>query len=180
MSTIHVDVVSAEESIFSGEATLVSLPGEVGELGILPKHAPLITRIKPGAVRIQRADNKEEEFVFVVADTAIRGKDLDEAKANEAIRLAQEAVQNAKGELDLAKAQSELATMVAQLATIARLRKKYSTPTRRPVHMGLACQSPQYPLRAFFIHGCVGAAGVLMACWRTWAGVSPVQRRTAR
>ena len=138
MSTIHVDVVSAEELIFSGEATLVSLPGEVGELGILPKHAPLITRIKPGAVRIQRADNKEEEFVFVaggilevqpgcvtvLADTAIRGKDLDEAKANEAKRLAEEAVQNAKGELDLAKAQSELAIMVAQLAAIARLRHK--------------------------------------------------------
>jgi F-type H+-transporting ATPase subunit epsilon len=138
MSTIHVDVVSAEESIFSGEATLVSLPGEVGELGILPKHAPLITRIKPGAVRIQRADNQEEEFVFVaggilevqpgcvtvLADTAIRGKDLDEAKANEAKRLAEEAVSNAKGELDLAAAQSELAELVAQLAAIRRLRKK--------------------------------------------------------
>jgi F-type H+-transporting ATPase subunit epsilon len=138
MSTIHVDVVSAEESIFSGEATVVSLPGEVGELGILPKHAPLITRIKPGAVRIVRADNKEVEFVFVaggilevqpdcvtvLADTAIRGKDLDEAKAREAMRLAEEAVTNAKGELDLAKAQSELATMVAQLAAIARLRNK--------------------------------------------------------
>ncbi|MEY4765532.1 MAG: hypothetical protein RI907_2205 [Pseudomonadota bacterium] len=138
MSTIHVDVVSAEESIFSGEASVVSLPGEVGELGILPKHAPLITRIKPGAVRIVRADNKEVEFVFVaggilevqpdrvtvLADTAIRGKDLDEAKANEAKRLAEEAVQNAKGELDLAKAQSELAIMVAQLAAIQRLRAK--------------------------------------------------------
>ncbi|HEX5312158.1 MAG: F0F1 ATP synthase subunit epsilon [Burkholderiales bacterium] len=138
MSTIHVDVVSAEESIFSGEATLVSLPGEVGELGILPRHTPLITRIKPGAVRIQRADNNEEEFVFVaggilevqphcvtvLADTAIRGADLDEAKANEAKRLAEEALQNAKGDLDLAKAQSELAVMVAQLAAIQRLRKK--------------------------------------------------------
>ncbi|TBO29352.1 F0F1 ATP synthase subunit epsilon [Aquabacterium lacunae] len=136
MSTIHVDVVSAEESIFSGEATVVSVPGEVGELGILPKHAPLITRIKPGAVRIQRADNQQEEFVFVaggilevqpncvtvLADTAIRGKDLDEAKANEAKRLAEEAVQNAKGDLDLAKAQSELTEMVAQLAAIRRLR----------------------------------------------------------
>ena len=136
MSTIHVDVVSAEESIFSGEATVVSVPGEVGELGILPKHAPLITRIKPGAVRIQRADNQEEEFVFVaggilevqpncvtvLADTAIRGKDLDEAKANEAKRLAEEAVQTAKGDLDLAKAQSELTEMVAQLAAIRRLR----------------------------------------------------------
>ncbi len=138
MSTIHVDVVSAEESIFSGEATVVSVPGEVGELGILPRHAPLITRIKPGAVRIQRADTKEEEFVFVaggilevqpdrvtvLADTAIRGKDLDEAKAAEAKRLAEEAVQNAKGELDLAKAQSELTALVAQIAAIQRLRKK--------------------------------------------------------
>ena len=138
MSTIHVDVVSAEESIFSGEATLVSLPGESGELGILPRHTPLITRIKPGAVRIQRADNKEEEFVFVaggilevqphcvtvLADTAIRGKDLDEAKANEAKCLAEEAVQNAKGDLDLAKAQNELMELVAQLAAIRRLRKK--------------------------------------------------------
>lgn len=138
MSTIHVDVVSAEESLFSGEATLVSLPGESGELGILPRHTPLITRIKAGAVRIQRADNKEEEFVFVaggilevqpgtvtvLADTAIRGKDLDESKANEAKRLAQEAVQNAKGDLDLARAQSELQIMIAQLAAIQRLRGK--------------------------------------------------------
>ena len=138
MSTIHVDVVSAEELIFSGEATLVSLPGEVGELGILPRHTPLITRIKPGAVRIQRADNNEEEFVFVaggilevqphcvtgLAETAIRGHDLDEAKASEAKRLAEEAVQNAKGELDLARAQSELAELVAQLAAIRRLQHK--------------------------------------------------------
>ncbi len=138
MSTIHVDVVSAEELIFSGEATLVSLPGEVGELGILPRHTPLITRIKPGAVRIQRADNNEEEFVFVaggilevqphcvtvLADTAIRGRDLDEAKATEAKRLAEEAVQNAKGELDLARAQSELTELVAQLAAIRRFRHK--------------------------------------------------------
>lgn len=138
MSTIHVDVVSAEESIFSGEATVVSVPGEVGELGILPRHAPLITRIKPGAVRIQRADNKEEEFVFVaggivevqpdrvtvLADTAIRGKDLDQAKAQEAIRMAQEAVTNAKSDLDLAKAQSELAVFAAQLAALRRLTKK--------------------------------------------------------
>ena len=135
MSTIHVDVVSAEESIFSGEATVVSVPGEVGELGILPKHAPLITRIKPGAVRIQRADNKEEEFVFVaggivevqpgcvtvLADTAIRGKDLDQAKALEAKRLAEEAVSTAKGDIDLARAQGELQELVAQLAAIRRL-----------------------------------------------------------
>jgi F-type H+-transporting ATPase subunit epsilon len=138
MSTIHVNVVSAEESIFSGEATLVAVPGEVGELGIMPRHAPLITRIKAGAVRIQRADNQGEEFVFVaggivevqpdcvtvLADTAIRGKDLDEAKALEAKRLAEEAIQNAKSDLDLAKAQSELAVFAAQLAALRRLTKK--------------------------------------------------------
>src|SRR5438270_13585487 len=109
MATRQVDVVSAEESIFSGEAKFAALPGEVGELGIYPRHTPLITRIKPGAVRIVRADNDEEEFVFVaggileiqpgsvtvLADTAIRGKDLDEAKANEAKKNAEEAMQNA-------------------------------------------------------------------------------------
>ena len=138
MATIHVDVVSAEESIFSGEAKFVALPGENGELGILPRHTPLITRIKPGAVRIQRADNGQEEFVFVaggilevqpnavtvLADTAIRGKDLDEAKANEAKRAAEEALQNQSSDLDLARAQSELAVAAAQLAAIARLRRK--------------------------------------------------------
>ena len=121
--TIHVDVVSAEESIFSGEAKFVALPGEVGELGIYPRHTPLITRIKPGAVRIERADNGEEEFVFVaggilevqpgsvtvLADTAIRGKDLDEAKASEAKQAAEEAMKNAKSDIDFAKAQGEFA-----------------------------------------------------------------------
>lgn len=138
MSTIHVDVVSAEESLFSGEATLVALPGENGELGILPRHTPLITRIRPGAVRIQRADNGEEEFVFVaggilevqpnavtvLADTAIRGKDLDEAKATEAKRLAEEAMKNAKTDIDFAKAQGEFAAMAAQIAAVRRLRRK--------------------------------------------------------
>jgi F-type H+-transporting ATPase subunit epsilon len=138
MATIHVDVVSAEQSIFSGEATFVALPGEAGELGILPRHTPLITRIKPGAVRIQRADTGEEEFVFVaggilevqpgsvtvLADTAIRGHDLDEAKATEAKQLAAEAMKNAKSDLDLAKAQGEFAAMAAQLAAIRRFRKK--------------------------------------------------------
>ena len=137
MVTIHVDVVSAEEQIFSGEAKFVALPGENGELGILPRHTPLITRIKPGAVRIERADNGEEEFVFVaggilevqpgavtvLADTAIRGHDLDEAKANEAKKAAEEALKNAKSDLDLAKAQSEVAVMAAQLAAIQKLRK---------------------------------------------------------
>ena len=137
MATLHVDVVSAEESIFSGEAKFVALPGEAGELGILPRHTPLITRIKPGAVRIERADNGEEEFVFVaggilevqpgsvtvLADTAIRGHDLDEAKANEARKLAEEALRNAKSDIDVAKAQSELHVMAAQLAAIQKLRR---------------------------------------------------------
>ena len=136
--TIHVDVVSAEEEIFSGEAEFVALPGESGELGIYPRHAPLITRIKPGAVRIQRADSGEEEFVFVaggilevqpgsvtvLADTAIRGKDLDEAKATEAKRLAEEAMKNAKSDIDFAKAQSEFAAMAAQIAALRKFRKK--------------------------------------------------------
>ena len=137
MSTIHVDVVSAEEAIFSGEAKFVVLPGEAGELGIYPKHAPLITRIKPGAVRIHKADDSEE-FVFVaggilevqpnvitvLADTAIRGHDLDEAKASEALKLAEEARANAKNEIDFAKATSEFAIMAAQIAAIRKLRGK--------------------------------------------------------
>jgi F-type H+-transporting ATPase subunit epsilon len=130
-------VVSAEESIFSGEARFVALPGEAGELGIYPRHTPLITRIRPGAVRIEKADGSEE-FVFVaggvlevqpdhvtvLSDTAIRGKDLDEAKAGEARKAAEEAVKNAKSDIDLAAAQSEFAAMAAQLAAIAKLRKK--------------------------------------------------------
>ncbi len=137
MNTIQVEVVSAEESIFSGPATFVALPGEAGELGILPGHVPLITRIKPGAVRIQKADG-DEEFVFVaggilevqpkvvtvLSDTAIRGKDLDEAKANEARKAAEEALKNAKSDVDLAKAQSELAIMAAQIAALRKYRQK--------------------------------------------------------
>jgi F-type H+-transporting ATPase subunit epsilon len=136
--TIQVDVVSAEAGIFSGEAKFVALPGELGELGIYPRHTPLITRIKPGAVRIVRADNNEEEFVFVaggilevqpgtvtvLADTAIRGHDLDEAKASEAKKRAEEAMRDAKSDIDLAAAQSEFATMAAQLAAIQKLRRK--------------------------------------------------------
>ena len=138
MSTIHVDVVSAEESIFSGEAKFVALPGEAGELGIYPRHTPLITRIKPGAVRIIRADNDKEEFVFVaggileiqpdvvtvLADTAIRAHDLDEAKASEALKAAEEARTNAKSDIDFAKATSEFAIMAAQIAAIRKLRGK--------------------------------------------------------
>lgn len=135
MATIHVDVVSAEESIFSGEAQFVALPGENGELGILPQHTPLITRIKPGAVRIQKTDG-QEEFIFVaggilevqphgvtvLADTAVRGKDLDEAKAAEAKAAAEEALKNAKSDIDLAAAQAELATLAAQIAAARKLR----------------------------------------------------------
>jgi len=138
MATIQVDVVSAEENIFSGEAKFVALPGESGELGILPRHTPLITRIKAGAVRIERADNGEEEFVFVaggileiqpgkvtvLADTAVRGRDLDEAKALEARKQAEQAMKNAKTDVDFAKAQGEFATMAAQIAAIAKLRKR--------------------------------------------------------
>ena len=137
MATLHVDVVSAEGSIFSGEAKFVALPGEEGELGILPRHTPLITRIKPGAVRIERADNGEEEFVFVaggilevqpgtvtvLADTAIRGRDLDEAAANEARKRAEEDIRNAKNEVDLAKAQGEFAAMAAQIAALRKFRR---------------------------------------------------------
>ena len=138
MNTIHVDVVSAEESIFSGEAAFVALPGEAGELGIYPRHTPLITRVKPGSVRIQLADGSEE-FVFVaggilevqpnrvtvLSDTAIRGKDLDEEKANEAKRQAEEALKNAKSEVDVARIQSELAIMAAEIAAARRfIRKK--------------------------------------------------------
>jgi F-type H+-transporting ATPase subunit epsilon len=138
MNTIHVDVVSAEESIFSGEARFVALPGEGGELGIYPRHTPLITRIKAGSVRIEMADGSEE-FVFVaggllevqphcvtvLSDTAVRGKDLDEEKANAAKAAAEEALKNAKGELDIARIQSEIAIMAAEISAARKfLRKK--------------------------------------------------------
>ena len=136
-NTIHVDVVSAESQIFSGEALFVALPGEAGELGIYPKHTPLITRIRPGAVRIEKADGSEE-FVFVaggilevqpngvtvLADTAIRGADLDEAKASAAKKQAEEAMQSQDSKIDYAKAQAELASAIAQLAAIQRLRSR--------------------------------------------------------
>jgi F-type H+-transporting ATPase subunit epsilon len=136
MNTIHVDVVSAEESIFEGEAEFVALPGESGELGIYPQHTPLITRIKPGAVRIKLAGRIDEELVFVaggilevqpnrvtvLADTAIRGGDLDEAKAEEARKRAEEALMNRDASIDYAMAQAELASAVAQLAAIRKLR----------------------------------------------------------
>ena len=137
--TIHVDVVSATELIFSGEAEFVALPGEAGELGIYPRHTPLITRIRPGAVRIKVVGQAEEEFVFVaggllevqpnavtvLADTAIRGHDLDEAKATAAKKLAEEAMLNKESVIDYAKAQAELASAIGQLAAIAKIRAKH-------------------------------------------------------
>jgi F-type H+-transporting ATPase subunit epsilon len=136
MTTIRVDVVSAEEAIFSGEAEFVVLPGEAGELGIYPRHAPLITRIKPGVVRIRQAGSAEEDQVFVaggilevqphvvtvLADTAIRAKDLDEAKASEALKAAEESRRNATSELEIAKVEAEMSALAAQLAAIKKLR----------------------------------------------------------
>jgi F-type H+-transporting ATPase subunit epsilon len=136
--TVHVDVVSAEESIFSGLAEFVVLPGEAGELGILPGHMPLMTRIKPGAVRLKLPQQDQEELIFVaggilevqpgvvtvLADTAIRGRDLDEAKALDAKKRAEEAMVDRSAELDYARAQAELAEAVAQLAAIQKLRRK--------------------------------------------------------
>lgn len=136
--TMQVDVVSAEEAIFSGEAEFVVLPGEAGELGIYPRHTPLITRIRPGAVRILPPGGGEEQLIFVaggilevqprvitvLADTAIRGHDLDEAKANEAIKRAEEARRNAKDKQEIATVEGELSMLAAQLAAIRKLRKK--------------------------------------------------------
>ena len=137
-ATIHVDVVSAEEAIFSGEAEFVVLPGEAGELGIYPRHTPLITRIKPGAVRIIPAGGGAEQLIFVaggilevqpqvitvLADTAIRGTDLDEAKAAEALKRAEEARAKAQDRQEIATVEGEMAMLAAQLAAIRRLRKK--------------------------------------------------------
>ena len=135
--TIHVDVVSAEELIFSGLAEFVVLPGEAGDLGILPGHMPLMTRIRPGTVRVKLPNQEAEELFFVaggmlevqpnmvtvLADTAIRGKDLDEAKALDAKKKAEEAMIDRGAALDYARAQAELAEAIAQLAAIKKLRK---------------------------------------------------------
>jgi F-type H+-transporting ATPase subunit epsilon len=137
-ATIHIDVVSAEQAIYSGEAEFVVLPGEVGELGIYPRHTPLITRIRPGEVRIKPAGGGAEELIFVaggilevqprmitvLADTAIRGHDLDEAKANEALKKAEEARAKAQDKQEIAAVEGELAMLAAQLAAIRKLRKK--------------------------------------------------------
>ena len=136
-ATIHVEVVSAEESIYSGEAEFVVLPGVMGELGIYPKHTPLITQIKPGQVRIKIPGQAEETIVFVqggflevqpdvvtvLSDTAIRARDLDEAKALQAKQAAEEAMQNKTSKEEIARAEGELAGAMAQLAAIRRLRK---------------------------------------------------------
>jgi F-type H+-transporting ATPase subunit epsilon len=135
MATLHVDVVSAEASIFSGEAKFVVLPGEAGELGILPGHTPLISRVRPGTLKIVRADDGEENVfvaggilevqpgsVTVLADTAIRAADLDEAKAEAARQKAQEALRNAKDKADIAVVEAELAMLAAQALAARRLR----------------------------------------------------------
>ena len=137
-NTIHVDAVSAEEQIFSGDAEFVVLPGEAGELGIYPRHTPLITRIKPGSVRIKMPGESDEQLIFVaggilevqpslitvLADTAVRGQDLDEAKATEALKRAEEARASAQGKEEIATVEGELAMLAAQLAAIRRLRRK--------------------------------------------------------
>ena len=138
MATIKVDVVSAEESIFSGDAELVSLPGQSGELGILPGHVPLITLIRPGFVRIRVPGKQEPEQVFVaggvlevqpdlvtvLADTAVRSKDLDEAKAGKALEEARALRQKATGELEIAKLEAEMAALAAELVAIKKIRQR--------------------------------------------------------
>jgi F-type H+-transporting ATPase subunit epsilon len=136
-NTIHVDIVSAEGQIFSGEATMLFVPGSQGELGIYPRHAPLLTKLKPGEVRVQPEGQEEQVFyvgggaleiqphlVTVLADTAARAKDLDEAEALAAKQRAEDAVRNRGDKMDIAQAQVELARAMAQLRAIERLRKK--------------------------------------------------------
>ncbi len=139
VATVHIDVVSAEESIFSGEAEFVAAPAQMGEVGIYPHHAPMITSIKPGALRIKLADKNEEQLIYisggilevqpgvvtVLADTAIRGHDIDEAQANAAKKAAEEAMKNRASDVDYAKAQAELAEAIAQIQAIQKLRQKH-------------------------------------------------------
>jgi len=135
--TLQVDIVSAEQEIYSGAADMVIAPGEAGELGILPEHMPLLTRVKPGTVRIRVAGAEEEviyvsggmmevqpDRVTILADSSVRAHDLDEAKAMEAERLAKEAIVNRTGAMEIAKAQAELAQAVAQLGAIRKLRER--------------------------------------------------------
>ncbi len=139
VATVHIDVVSAEESIFSGEAEFIAAPAQMGEVGIYPHHAPMITSIKPGALRIKLAGKNEEQLIYisggilevqpgvvtVLADTAIRGHDLDEAQANAAKKAAEEAMKNRSSDVDYAKAQAELAEAIAQIQAIQKLRQKH-------------------------------------------------------
>ena len=136
--TVHVDVVSAEEALFSGLAEMVIAPGEMGELGIYPRHTPLMTRIKPGSVRIKQPNQEQEVLIYVsggmlevqpsvvtiLADTAIRGADLDETRALEAKRAAEDAIKNRTSAIDYAQAQAELLEAIAQLRAIKQLRKQ--------------------------------------------------------
>jgi len=135
--TLHVDIVSAEAEIFSGTATMVFAPAEMGEVGIAPRHAPLLTRLKPGEVRVQNQSGEEEMFyvsggmlevqphiVTVLADTAIRAHDLDEAQAQEAKLRAEKLLADRSTDIDYARAQAELAESMAQLAAIRKLREK--------------------------------------------------------
>lgn len=136
-NTVHIDVVSAEASIFSGEAEFVVAPASAGEVGLFPNHAPMITNIKPGALRIKQPNEAEETLIFisggmlevqpgvitVLADTAVRGHDLDEAKAIAAKAAAEEALRNRTSDIDYATAQAELSEAIAQIQTIERLRK---------------------------------------------------------
>ena len=135
--TLHVDIVSAEAEIFSGTVTMVFAPAEMGEVGIAPRHAPLLTRLKPGEIRVQQADGSEQSFfvsggmlevqphvVTVLADTAIRAHDLDEAAAIQAKERAERMLADKHADIDYAKAQAELAQSIAQLRAIQKLRGK--------------------------------------------------------
>ena len=136
--TMHVDVVSAEEEIFSGPATMLFAPGVMGDLGIFPRHAPLLTRIKPGEVRIQTPDSEEEQVIYVsggmleiqpaavtiLADTATRAHDIDEAAAIEAKERAEKTLEDQKDDVDYAAATAELAEAMAQIQAVQRLKKK--------------------------------------------------------
>jgi len=137
MSSIHVDIVSAEGQIHQGEASMVFAPAEMGELGIAPRHAPLLTRLKPGAVRVKLESGEELAFfvgggilevqphlVTVLADTALRAKDVDEAAAAQAKQRAEEAMSNAKSEVDLARAQAELVQAAALMQFLDKIKKR--------------------------------------------------------
>jgi len=135
--TIHVDIVSAEEDIYSGTANMVFAPAELGEVGILPRHSPLLTRLKPGEVRVQREGEEEQYFyvsggilevqphvVTILADTAVRARDLDEAKALEAKQRAEELLANRQSDFEEARSLAELAEAAAQLRMLERIRQR--------------------------------------------------------